>query len=277
MNIAGHDIAVCSWSIHPKDTAELIARVREMGLSHMQLGVGALGTMDASRRKQEYELLRSSGITITAGMIGFPGEDYSTIAAIRRTGGYVPEEHWKSRRQQTQVAAEIMRDLGVSKLSTHVGFIPPSSDPNYAVMVKRIGQIAEDLNKLNLSLVMETGQEPAPELLQFLNDLPMRNVQVNFDPANMILYGAGDPIEAIHTLGRNISHVHVKDAVISDKPGTDWGREVPFGTGEVPPRKFLEALHAVGYRGPLSIEREAGDTRMADIRAAIQALQSAAA
>jgi sugar phosphate isomerase/epimerase len=100
---------------------------------------------------------------------------------------------------------------------------------------------------------------------------------VNFDPANMILYGAGDPIEAIRTLGRHVRHVHVKDATASDRPGEAWGEEVAFGTGQVGPQRFLAALHRIDYRGPLAIEREAGNQRMADVRAAIEALQKAAA
>jgi len=273
MNISGHDIAVCSWSLHPKDSPDLIARVKELGLSHIQLGLLDLVNADDKRKHFEFGVLRSSGLTITATMIGFPGEDYSTIAAIRRTGGFVPDDQWELRQRMTKEAARLTAELGVSKLSAHVGFIPPSSDARYATMVDRIREVAEMLAKHNLTLLMETGQETATELLQFLNDLPSRNVQVNFDPANMILYGAGDPVEAVNVLGRHIGHVHVKDATMSDKPGVEWGVEVPFGQGQVPPREFLNALHAAGYRGPLTIEREAGRTRMEDIAFAIETLR----
>ena len=93
-----------------------------------------------------------------------------------------------------------------------------------------------------LELLMETGQEEDAELLQFLNDLAVRNVHINFDPANMILYGAGDPIEAVQTLGRHIRHVHIKDGTLSKQPGVIWGEEVPFGHGQVGPRRFFDAL-----------------------------------
>ena len=221
-------------------------------------------------------LLRSSGITITAGMISFPGEDYSTVAAIRKTGGYVSEQEFPIRRQLTKAAARAAKELGLKMLSTHIGFVPPSSDPHYEPMVKRITDVAGDLNEFGITLLLETGQETAPELLQFLNDLSCHNVQVNFDPANMILYGAGDPIEAIGILGRHIGHVHVKDAKISSAPGKDWGEEVPFGEGDVPPRELLRALKDAKYTGPLVIEREAGDTRMKDVAIAIKTLRDAA-
>ncbi len=127
----------------------------------------------------------------------------------------------------------------------------------------------------DITLLMETGQEPAAELLAFLQSLAAPNVAINFDPANMILYGAGDPIDAVRTLGKHVRHVHVKDATPSDAPGVEWGAEVPFGTGRVNPSAFLSALKAVGYAGPLAIEREAGAARLADVKTAVAALRDA--
>ncbi|MCS7033281.1 MAG: sugar phosphate isomerase/epimerase [Phycisphaerae bacterium] len=275
MNIDGHDIGVCSWSLRPRDLDDLFQKVRRLGLSHVQLAVADFVSADDASCQAMIRQVASSGLKLTATMIHFPGEDYTTIASIRRTGGYVPDDRWNDRKAASVAAGRITRDLGVNKLSTHVGFVPPSSDPAYATIVGRVGEIAGELASLGVSLLMETGQEAATELLQFLNDLRCRNVGINFDPANMILYGAGDPIEAIRTLGRHIWHVHVKDAVGSDHPGTNWGEEVPFGSGQVPVTEFLNELDSVGYRGPLVIEREAGEDRLADVATAIRTLQGA--
>src|SRR4051812_5781049 len=276
MKIGQHDLGVCSWSLHPKDHAELVALLKQLGLSHVQLALGPLVLLDDKRKHLELGHLRAGGITITSGMMGFPGEDYSTIAAIRRTGGFVPDDLWPVRKQLMHQAALLAKELGLKMLLTHMGFIPPSSDPKYGTMIERATIIAEDLGEQGLDLLMETGQESAPELLQFMNDVKRKNVFVNFDPANMILYGAGDPIDAIEVLGRHIKHVHVKDAVMSKQPGIEWGTEVPFGTGEVPPEKFLLALASAGFTGPIAIEREAGENRVADIRFAIETLKAAA-
>jgi sugar phosphate isomerase/epimerase len=262
--------------LQPRSTTELIANVKRLGLQHVQLALGAIANMDDKQKHQELGVLRGSGLTFTAGMIGFPDEDYSTIASIKKTGGYVSAEEFPMRRAMTKSAGQAARELGMNLLSAHIGFVPPSSDPTYASMLERICLIAEDLREIGVALVMETGQETAPELLQFLNDLRCQNVKVNFDPANMILYGAGDPIEAIGILGRHIAHVHVKDATLSDAPGATWGKEVPFGTGQIPPREFLRALKDAGYTGPLCIEREAGEHRMDDIAFAIETLKKAA-
>ena len=274
MQIRGHDIAVCSWSLRAKDLGELVSSLRQLGLRHVQLALSPLLNLDEEQRKRQIDQLRAANIEITAGMMSFPGEDYSTIAMIRRTGGFVPDDSWEARQERAIAGGKLAAELGIKGVTAHIGFVPKSSDNAYATIAQRVCTIADAWGADGIELHMETGQEPAPELLQFLNDLRCRNVGINFDPANMILYGAGDPIDAIRTLGRHIRHVHVKDATISDRPGTNWGKEVPFGTGQVPPRQFLTALEEVGYKGPLAIEREAGDDRVGDIRTAIETLKS---
>lgn len=273
MKIGSHDIGVCSWSLRAGGTGELVALCKDLGLEHVQLALGGLLVMSPEDRDREIGQLRDAGIHITAGMIGFAGEDYSTIAQIRQTGGVLPTESWSERRATAFAAGDLAHAIGLKAVTTHIGFIPQSGDPRYKTVVDRVTEIARHYEGMGLELTMETGQERAAELLQFLNDVPAKNLAVNFDPANMILYGAGDPIEAVHTLGRHIHHVHIKDAIHSDQPGVKWGKEVPFGTGQVNVAAFLTALKEVGYAGPLVIEREAGETRMDDIRTAIATLQ----
>ncbi len=275
MNINGHDIGVCSWSLQPQGMEDLVTKVKSLELEHIQLGLLELVMLDDKRKYLELGHLQKSGLKITATMISFPGEDYSSIAIIRDTGGYVPDKDWPLRKQLTTAAARFTKELGAKALTTHIGFVPPSSHEKYEVMIGRVREISTMLAEHGLDLLMETGQEEDAELLQFLNDLSVRNVHINFDPANMILYGAGDPIEAVQTLGRHIRHVHVKDGTLSKQPGVTWGEEVPFGHGQVGPRRFLDALHNVGYRGPLTIEREAGNNRVADVRTAIEAIRAA--
>jgi sugar phosphate isomerase/epimerase len=274
MKIQGHTIGVCSWSLRPANASDLLEQVRSLGLGHIQLALGGLLKLDPDARQAEIRTLRDGGVEFTAAMISFPGEDYLSIPAIKLTGGYVPDEHWEERRQLTLEAGKLAAELGISTLSTHIGFVPRSNDPHYGVIVERICSLAGALFEQGIELLMETGQESSSELLQFLNTLSCKNVGINFDPANMILYGSGDPIDAILTLGRHVRHVHVKDAVASMKPGLEWGNEVPFGDGQVPHSRFLQALQSIDYRGPLVIEREAGEERLADVAYAIETLEA---
>jgi L-ribulose-5-phosphate 3-epimerase len=274
MQINGHEIGVCSWSVNAKSVAELAQIVRGAGLDHVQLNLVPLLAMNDVASDVEIAEIKASGLNLTAGMIGFVGEDYSSILSIRRTGGLVPDEAWDSRKEFALASLPLCKILGLKILSFHAGFIPSSGDEGYAKMLERLGELAEPFGAVGISLALETGQESATELLQFLNDLRVRNVQVNFDPANMILYGSGDPIEAVRILGRHIGHVHIKDAIPSDMPRVKWGTEVVFGTGKVGAARFLKVLDEVGYKGPLVIEREVGADRVEEVKAAVAALRA---
>jgi L-ribulose-5-phosphate 3-epimerase len=270
MQIQSHDLAVCSWSLPAKGMRELTQSIRDLGLSHFQLALAPFLFLDDKQKHFELGQLRKSGLTITAGMISFPGEDYSTIARIRATGGYLPDESWPLRKQITIQAGKLAQELCITLLTTHIGFIPQSNHADYPRLIERIAEITQILGNHNITLAMETGQEEASELLQFLNDLPGRNLAVNFDPANMILYGSGDPIAAVRTLGRHIRHVHLKDAIPAEKSMIDWGEQTPLGQGNVNFEEFLVALHDVGYTGPLAIEQESRTPSAEAVRAAIQ-------
>ena len=50
--------------------------------------------------------------------------------------------------------------------------------------------------------------------------------------------------------------VHCKDAKWAANPGQEWGQEVPLGEGDVGIENYLRTLQAIGYTGPLTIERE---------------------
>ena len=273
MEVRGHQISVCSWSLQPRDTRDLAEKARSLGLDHVQLGLLELVQMDDKRKHLELGHLRAAGIGFTGAMISFPGEDYSSIASIERTGGFIPDEQWTLRRRLTREAARLAQELGVRTITTHVGFVPRKGQAGYPAISDRVREVAADLAGFDVELLMETGQEPAEELLAFLDDIAVPNVHINFDAANMILYGAGDPIHAISVLGKHIKHVHVKDALPSSSPGETWGQEVAFGNGVVETTAFWRALEAVNYAGPLAIEREAGNDRMGDVRHAISVLR----
>ena len=273
MKIGPHFIGICSWSLRCADYAEMIQLINQLQVTHLQLHISPLVKLSNDEVNARLSLLADAGIELTSGMCGFAGEDYSTISMIRRAGGFVPDDLWEDRRAHAQQCARLCGQMGLKMLSTHVGFVPHSNDAAYPGILKRIAQVARDFADQNVELIMETGQEKDEGLLQFLNDLNMPNVGVNFDPANMILYGAGDPVEAVHTLSRHIKHVHIKDATPSTNPGIEWGSEVPFGTGSVDHAAFLSALKSIKYTGPLTIEREAGANRLQDAQTAINTLK----
>ncbi|MBC7784449.1 MAG: sugar phosphate isomerase/epimerase [Burkholderiales bacterium] len=269
MNLGGHDIGVCSWSLKPASATELVAALDALQLDHTQLALRPLLEMEPEHRRAELDVIARAEIALTAGMLNFEGENYASIGMIRKTGGFVPADLWPSRRDLVIRAADLAAEIGVDRVSVHLGFLPPGSDPGYPMLIERATELAQAFGEKSLTILFETGQERASDLLQFLNDLNCRNVAVNLDPANMLIYGSGDPVEAVHTLDRHIGHVHIKDAITSTAPGVEWGEEVPFGTGDIDQEAFCQALHDANYAGPLVIECETDPGDLEPIRTAI--------
>src|SRR5437867_4463740 len=113
MSIAGHDIGVCSWSLHPRDTQDLVASVQKLGLRHVQLALVGIAMADDKVKHRELGVLRNSDLTLTAGSVSFPGEDYSTLETIKRTGGFAPDDDFILRRQVTRTAALLASELRI--------------------------------------------------------------------------------------------------------------------------------------------------------------------
>ena len=260
-------LAVCSWSLQPETPESLIAQLREIGLSRVQLALDPLRDSPEIWDKTP-ELFAAAGIEIASGMFGTIGEDYSTLETIKETGGVLPDKHWESNWLGINKIAEIANELNLKLVTFHAGFLPHEElDPNFKKLMSRIEQIAELFFKKNIDLGFETGQETADTLKLFLEKLNRPSVGVNFDPANMILYSKGDPIEALNTLSPFLKQCHIKDATTTKEPGT-WGEEVIVGTGEVDWPAFFTSLQELGFEGDCCIEREAGDQRIIDIKTA---------
>jgi L-ribulose-5-phosphate 3-epimerase len=259
-------LAVCSWSLGPAGPDELIGQLEQIGIKRIQLGLDPLRS-DAAWADTGSKLA-SAGIRIASGMFGCEGEDYSTLETIKVTGGIVPDATWETNWANIQATVPIAKGLGISLVSFHAGFLPEEpSDPAYEKLVGRLAQIARAFAAEGIELSFETGQEEAGTLKGFLDRLAQPNVGVNFDPANMILYAKGDPVESVRVLMDYVKGVHIKDATPTETPG-EWGAEVPVGTGAVDWAAFLTALNEGGFTGDMAIEREAGDRRVADIRTA---------
>jgi sugar phosphate isomerase/epimerase len=236
---------------------------------------------DASRWGEACALLRDAGIDIVSGMLATVGEDYSTLESIARTGGVRSDRWWNANLDRAIRVAEFAASHRIALVTFHAGFIPHErGDSARAVMLDRLRTIIDIFAQRDVDVAFETGQESAPTLSQALADLDRPRAGVNFDPANMILYGMGDPVAAVRTLAQRIRQVHIKDAVATDVPGT-WGREVRAGDGQVQWREFLEAVREANVSAgrdrediDLVIEREAGAARAGDVAHARDLLAS---
>lgn len=259
-------VGVCSWSLRPESPEDLAAQVAAVGVRGVQLALGPLAD-GRWQVEQTRRALAARGLTILSGMMATAGEDYSTLESIRRTGGLRPDGTWAANLTSARRHAEIARDLGLPLVTLHAGFLPhDAADPERAGLLERLRTVAAVFADQGVRLGLETGQESAGTLLAVLDELPA-GVGVNFDPANMILYGMGDPVAALDQLAARVVQVHVKDADPSPTPG-QWGTERPAGEGSVDWAAFSAVYHRRGLTCDLVIEREAGAARQGDARLA---------
>jgi L-ribulose-5-phosphate 3-epimerase len=265
-------LAVCSWSLQPQSAEQLVDRLETIGLRRVQLALDPLHLEPVAWRAAA-DLFAARKIEIVSGMFGTIGEDYTTLETIKRTGGLVPDEHWEQNWRNIQTVATLAQKFQLNLVTFHAGFLPhEESDPNFQKLKDRVARVADLFATHRIDLGFETGQETAETLATFLTKLNRPNVGVNFDPANMILYDKGDPIEALRVLGPWLKQCHIKDATRTTQPGT-WGAEVPAGTGDVNWPAFFATLKELSYTGNLCIEREAGTQRVADIITARQMVE----
>lgn len=285
-------ISVCSWS-YRLSAANVAAEMEKNGVGLVQLamcpfvdpqavvpgsvgetsgGVGTGGVDPISKQREDVERFLASGQwQLSSTMFNSRHEDYTTLETIRKTGGIVPDEYWEENLRVFTAAAKLSAEWKAPYIMLHAGTADHADKTATAKLVDRLKRLRDIAADFGIGVTLETGQETADELADMLTNLP--GVFVNFDPANMILYGKGDPVKAVKTLAPWLRHIHVKDADYSPVPG-QWGAEKKWTEGQVNAGAFVAALDAVGFDGALAIEREAGDDRCGDIAAAIADLKA---
>ena len=231
--------------------------VRELGIRSIQMHTPHAGSRTTAGAAAFRRQLEDAGVELSVVFCGYDGESYADIPTVARTIGLVPPEMRGARVQETKEIADFTALLGAPAIGLHIGFVPhDTTDPMYGEVIGVTREICDYCTALGLRVHLETGQEPADVLRRFLEDVQRTNLFINFDPANMILYGCGEPLPALRHVSDYVRSVHCKDATWSAQPGVTWGCEVPFGTGQVDAGAFLRTLYEIGYDGPLTIERE---------------------
>lgn len=261
-------ISICSWSLQT-DVAGVAEALAKLDVEHVHLELAPAVAKDGGA--EVLAAIQAQNWTITSTMIGFPTEDYSTLDTIKVTGGVMPDDAWDANRELAIDCINLTAKLGVKYASTHAGFLDHTNEANAQKFYERLKCLADAAQAAGVTLLLETGQESADDLRQFLEQINHPALGVNFDPANMILYNKGEPLQAVRVLAPWIRHVHIKDATCTKVAG-EWGAEVPWGDGEVGGNAFLDTLAEIGYEGAIAIEREAGDCRFDDIQKAVNRL-----
>ena len=209
----------------------------------------------------------AAGVRICAMWAGVPGPGEWNFLRGPVTLGLVPPEYRAERVAALKRWADFAERVGAPSIVTHCGFIPENmTDPNYEPVVDAIRDVALYCKERGLEFWFETGQETPVVLLRTIQRVGTGNLGINLDPANLLLYGKGNPIDSLDVFGPYVRNVHVKDG-FSPTDGEQLGKEAKVGEGKVCFPEFLKRLKEIGFKGELIIEREiTGDQQIIDIR-----------
>ena len=237
----------------------------ENGIETCQLGIRAI-----EYNEETVKIIRSAvkaaGIEISALIGSNTGPAKWDFYDGPLTIGIVPPA-WQSHRiKELAESARFAAELGVPRVCAHMGFFPENpNDPLYTSAIASVRWLAKIYEQAGTGFNFETGQETPVTLLRIIEDIGSASIGVNFDPANLLMYGKANPIDALDIIGKYIRGVHAKDGEYPDNPRT-LGREKPLGEGRVNFPVFIQQLKKTGYDGPLTIEREIeGEKQKEDI------------
>ena len=254
--------------------AEKFKNLTALGLHHCQLMSWDQSQRTDERVQEVLDACKEYDVTITALWCGWEGPVQWNFYGGQETLGLVPEAYRYARLQNLLQGAQFAKKIGVTDIVTHMGYVPENPyDPHYSGFVAVVTYLAEVLKFNGQYLLFETGQETPVTLLRLFEDVGFDNLGVNLDPANLILYGKGNPVDALDVIGKYVRGVHGKDGKYPTS-GRELGWETPMGQGKVDFPALIKGLHELGYDGCITIEREIeGDQQTADIVMARDMLQ----
>lgn len=250
------------------DLEQKLSWAKGAGFDECQLQLWDMSYLNQEHAEHTKKLLDQAGMRCTGLWCGWHGPIRWNFREGPAVLGIVPTEFRATRTQNLLDGARYARALGVLDIITHLGFVPSNcSDPAYIGVVHTLQYILEQLKPHGQRFLMETGQEPPVVLKRLIEDVGSSRLLVNYDPANLMMYGNSDPIAGLDILGPYVTSVHAKDGSYPTQ-GYELGQEFPIGKGQVDIPKFIEKLKQIGYQGPLSIEHEISteaDTQNQDI------------
>jgi sugar phosphate isomerase/epimerase len=249
-----------------KDPDAAIKHVHDLGFSTCQLVIEAFddGTVTKLR-----DALAKYAVEGTAAVATGPPPEVYDFYKGPVTIGLVPRQYREARITRIKQVSDFAKKAGIPAVQTHCGFLPENpNEPLYTEAVTAIRTVAQYCKQNGQTFRCETGQETPITLVRAIKDVGLDNVGVNFDAANLVLYGKANPVDAVELLGPYIMGVHAKDGLYPTNP-RHLGREVPIGEGKVNFPVLIGLLKKTGYQNPLTIEREIEGAKQAqDILAA---------
>ena len=254
-----------------------VSKLDLVGLTEIQLNCWQIDLCTEENAKKIKELFKDK-YTISGIWGGWNvGPTVWNFVDGPQTIGLVPREWRRARMEGLKKVMDFAHHLGVTTVTTHMGFMPENpSTIEYKEILECLYELCSYADKYGILFCFETGQETPTTLLRAIKDTEKRglkNLRINLDPANLLLYGKGNPLDALDVFGQYVVGVHVKDGAYPTD-GDNLGMEYKVGKGRVNFECLISKLKQLGYKGPLTIEREiSGEQQIKDILETIEFLK----
>lgn len=253
------------------DPDAAMTSLKSLGIPSCQVYLNKFDPAFAARLRKS---LDQANIEATSLVVGGPGKESWDFYDGPLTIGLIPRETRAARIAHIKAAADFAARCDIPAVQTHAGFIPENpNDPVYKEAIAALREVVEYCARYRQNFRYETGQETPITLVRAMRDVGLDNQGVNFDVANLILYGKANPVDAIEVLAPYIQGIHAKDGLWPTNPKA-LGEEVPIGKGKVDFPRIVQRLKDIHYQGAVTIEREiSGPQQLEDVRAAADYLR----
>lgn len=241
----------CTGKTDPRQALEA---VKSLGIHTIQISKLPDRFYTPEGAKEFATMMHDTGIHAVSVVAVYDGESYKDQDSVRATVGFLPADQVEARLAYTRKCIDFAAALGIKIVTFHVGYIPSNpADPTYQRLVRNVSDVAAYAAQHGVTISLETGQESAAELLRFINKITTARIHVNFDTANLVLYGRDNPPQALRELLSHVTSVHVKDGLPPVNPHL-LGKEMPLGEGQAHVKECLRILQDANFHGPLIIE-----------------------
>jgi sugar phosphate isomerase/epimerase len=253
------------------DPDAAMATLKSLGIPTCQVYLNKFEPAFAARLRKS---LDQANIEATSLVVGGPGKESWDFYDGPLTIGLIPRETRAARIAHIKAASDFAVRCDIPAVQTHAGFIPENpNDPVYKEAIVALREVVEYCARYRQNFRYETGQETPITLVRAMRDVGLDNQGVNFDLANLILYGKANPLDAIEVLAPYIQGIHAKDGLWPTNPKL-LGEEVPIGKGKVDFPRIIQRLKDIHYQGAVTIEREiSGPQQLQDVHAAADYLR----
>ena len=146
-------------------------------------------------------------------------------------GGLEEEDGLEWRIAKTKQAITTAAELGGPVVTTHAGIMPEDvTAPNYQTLLRSVGEIARHAEGEGVFLALETGQEKAEDLLQFVETVGNPYLKVNYDPCNLMQFGSRRTRSRVWRSSRITSSTRMLRTGIRRRGGRPVGKASCHGT-----------------------------------------------